>query len=231
MNNLDRKSELLNSLTNVRSRITEAASNASRSPEEVTLIVVTKTYPVSDVQILHEIGVRDFGENRSAEGLEKSALVTGRWHFQGQIQSNKIAAISSWAHTVHSLDDLSHVGKFDRAVGEIPGKRLNVFIQISLDGDASRAGVGGDELLALGQALASSQNLDLVGLMVVPPVEAEPEKAFSEVAELAQQFRKEFPMARSLSAGMSGDYEIAISHGATHIRVGSQILGTRATHA
>jgi pyridoxal phosphate enzyme (YggS family) len=231
MNNLDRKSELLNSLTNVRSRITEAASNASRSPEEVTLIVVTKTYPVSDVQILHEIGVRDFGENRSAEGLEKSALVTGHWHFQGQIQSNKIAAISSWAHTVHSLDDLSHVGKFDRAVGEIPGKRLNVFIQISLDGDASRAGVGGDELLALGQALASSQNLDLVGLMVVPPVEAEPEKAFSEVAELAQQFRKEFPMARSLSAGMSGDYEIAISHGATHIRVGSQILGTRATHA
>jgi hypothetical protein len=231
MNNLDRKSELLNSLTNVRSRITEAASNASRSPEEVTLIVVTKTYPVSDVQILHEIGVRDFGENRSAEGLEKSALVTGHWHFQGQIQSNKIAAISSWAHTVHSLDDLSHVGKFDRAVGEIPGKRLNVFIQISLDGDASRAGVGGDELLALGQALASSQNLDLVGLMVVPPVEAEPEKAFSEVAELAQQFRKEFPMARSLSAGMSGDYEIAISHGATHIRVGSQILGARATHA
>jgi pyridoxal phosphate enzyme (YggS family) len=231
MNNLDRKSELLNSLTNVRSRIAEAASNASRSPEEVTLIVVTKTYPVSDVQILHEIGVRDFGENRSAEGLEKSALVTGHWHFQGQIQSNKIAAISSWAHTVHSLDDLSHVGKFDRAVGEIPGKRLNVFIQISLDGDASRAGVGGDELLALGQALASSQNLDLVGLMVVPPVEAEPEKAFSEVAELAQQFRKEFPMARSLSAGMSGDYEIAISHGATHIRVGSQILGARATHA
>jgi pyridoxal phosphate enzyme (YggS family) len=231
MNNLDRKSELLNSLTNVRSRIAEAASKASRSPEEVTLIVVTKTYPVSDVQILHEIGVRDFGENRSAEGLEKSALVTGHWHFQGQIQSNKIAAISSWAHTVHSLDDLSHVGKFDRAVGEIPGKRLNVFIQISLDGDASRAGVGGDELLALGQALASSQNLDLVGLMVVPPVEAEPEKAFSEVAELAQQFRKEFPMARSLSAGMSGDYEIAISHGATHIRVGSQILGARATHA
>jgi pyridoxal phosphate enzyme (YggS family) len=231
MNNLDRKSELLNSLTNVRSRIAEAASKASRSPEEVTLIVVTKTYPVSDVQILHEIGVRDFGENRSAEGLEKSALVTGHWHFQGQIQSNKIAAISSWAHTVHSLDDLSHVGKFDRAVGEIPGKRLNVFIQISLDGDASRAGVGGDELLALGQALASSQHLDLVGLMVVPPVEAEPEKAFSEVAELAQQFRKEFPMARSLSAGMSGDYEIAISHGATHIRVGSQILGTRATHA
>jgi hypothetical protein len=231
MSSSDRKSELFDSLTNVRSRITDAATKATRSAEEVTLIVVTKTYPVSDVQILHELGVRDFGENRSAEGLEKSALVAGQWHFQGQIQSNKIAAISSWAHTVHSLDDLSHVGKFDRAVGEISGKRLDVFIQISLDGDTSRAGVGGDDLLALGQALTSSQHLDLVGLMVVPPVEVEPDRAFSEVAELAQQFRRDFPMARSLSAGMSGDYEIAISHGATHIRVGSQILGTRATHA
>ena len=231
MSNIDRTSELSDSLTNVRSRIANAATKASRSAEEVTLIVVTKTYPVSDVQILQELGVRDFGENRSAEGLEKSGLVPGHWHFQGQIQSNKIAAISSWAHTVHSLDDLSHVGKFDLAVGEIPGKRLNIFIQISLDGDTSRAGVGGDELLALGQALVSSRHLDLVGLMVVPPVEAEPEKAFSEVAELAQHFRQEFPMARWLSAGMSGDFEIAISHGATHIRVGSQILGTRATHA
>jgi pyridoxal phosphate enzyme (YggS family) len=157
--------------------------------------------------------------------------VSAHWHFQGQIQSNKIAAISSWAHTVHSLDDLSHVAKFDRAVGEIPGKRLNIFIQISLDGDTSRAGVRGDDLLALGQAISSTKNLDLIGLMVVPPVQAEPVKAFSEVAELAQHFRQEFPSAQSLSAGMSGDYEIAIAHGATHIRVGSQILGPRVTHA
>jgi uncharacterized pyridoxal phosphate-containing UPF0001 family protein len=129
------------------------------------------------------------------------------------------------------LDDLSHVAKFDRAVGEFPEKRLQVFIQISLDGDTSRAGVSGDELLVLGQAISSTKNLDLAGLMVVPPVQAEPEAAFSEVAEIAQRFRNEFPMARSLSAGMSGDYEVAIAHGATHIRVGSQILGPRATHA
>ena len=212
-------------------RIFDAASRASRKAEEITLVVVTKTYPVSDVEILHQLGVTHFGENRSAEGLEKSALVSAHWHFQGQIQSNKIAAIASWAHTVHSLDDLSHVAKLDRAVGEIPEKRLNVFIQISLDGDTSRAGVAGDDLLTLGQSISSTKNLDLVGLMVVPPVQAEPEKAFSEVAELAQRFRNEFPMARSLSAGMSGDYEIAIAHGATHIRVGSQILGLRANHA
>jgi pyridoxal phosphate enzyme (YggS family) len=180
---------------------------------------------------LHQLGVTDFGENRSAEGVEKSALVSAHWHFQGQIQSNKIAAISSWAQTVHSLDDLSHVAKFDRAVGEISGKRLNIFIQVSLDGDTSRAGVSGDELLALGHAVVATQHLDLAGLMVVPPVQAEPAKAFAEVAELSARFRQDFPMARSLSAGMSGDYEIAIAYGATHIRVGSQILGTRVTQA
>ena len=227
----DRKTELSLSLADVRTRILEATAKASRKLEEVTLIAVTKTYPTSDVEILHQLGIRDFGENRSAEGLEKSALVPAHWHFQGQIQSNKIAAISSWAQTVHSLDDLSHVAKFDRAVGEIPGKRLNVFVQISLDGDTSRAGVRGDDLLALGQAISSTQHLDLAGIMVVPPVQAEPEKAFSEVALLFQRFCLEFPSAQSLSAGMSGDYEIAIAHGATHIRVGSQILGPRATHA
>lgn len=231
MSKLDRKAELSRSLTDVRDRVSAAASKASRKQEDVTLVVVTKTYPVSDVEILHELGVTDFGENRSAEGLEKSSLIRAHWHFQGQIQSNKIAAISSWAQTVHSLDDLSHVAKFDRAVGEIPGKRLRVFIQLSLDGDASRAGVSGDELLALGQAVISSKHLDLAGLMVVPPVHAEPERAFTEVAAIAANFRREFPMAQSLSAGMSGDYEIAIAHGATHIRVGSQILGTRPPHA
>ena len=227
----DRMTELSLALADVRARVLEATAKASRKPEEVTLIAVTKTYPSSDVEILHQLGVTDFGENRSAEGLEKSSNVSAHWHFQGQIQSNKIAAISSWAQTVHSLDDLSHVAKFDRAVGEIPGKRLNVFVQISLDGDTSRAGVRGDDLLALGQAISSTRHLDLAGIMVVPPVHAEPEKAFSEVALLSQRFCLEFPSAQSLSAGMSGDYEIAIAHGATHIRVGSQILGPRATHA
>jgi hypothetical protein len=231
MSTLERTAEISDSLDDVRSRIDQAASHASRKAEDVTLIAVTKTYPVSDVLILQQLGITNFGENRSAEGVEKSALVPAHWHFQGQIQSNKINAISSWAETVHSLDDLSHVAKFDRAVGEISGKRLNTFIQISLDGDPSRAGVRGDALLAMAEAVTSSKNLDLIGLMVVPPVEAAPEKAFSDVADMAEVFRREFPMAVSLSAGMSGDFEIAIAYGATHIRVGSQILGPRATHA
>lgn len=231
MSELDRKAELAHSLADVQARVLKATTQASRKNGEITLIAVTKTYPVSDVVILKELGVTDFGENRSAEGLEKSALVPAQWHYQGQIQSNKIAAISSWAQTVHSLDDLTHVPKFERAVGEISGKRLDMFIQLSLDGDSSRAGVRGDQLMALGQALVSSQHLNLIGLMVVPPVDAEPERAFAEVAEIAQRFRRDFPMAQSLSAGMSADYEIAIAYGATHIRVGSQILGPRATHA
>lgn len=231
MSEPDRKAELAHSLADVHARVLKATTQASRKNGEITLIAVTKTYPVSDVVILKELGVTDFGENRSAEGLEKSALVPARWHYQGQIQSNKIAAISAWAQIVHSLDDLSHVPKFERAVGEISGKQLDMFIQLSLDGDSSRAGVRGDQLMALGQALVSSQHLNLIGLMVVPPVEAEPEKAFAEVAEIAQRFRRDFPMAQSLSAGMSADFEIAIAYGATHIRVGSQILGPRATHA
>ncbi len=231
MSSVDRRDEIAQSLNDVRARVEQATANAGRSPESVTLIAVTKTYPASDVEILFDCGVRDFGENRSAEGAEKSALVTGHWHLQGQIQSNKIAAISRWANTVHSLDQLSHVAKFDRAVGEESGKRCEIFIQLSLDGDPTRAGISGAELLTLGEAVMQAANLDLMGLMVVPPVEADPEAAFAEVAEQAERFRIEFPSATSLSAGMSGDYEIAIAYGATHIRIGSQILGPRTPHA
>jgi pyridoxal phosphate enzyme (YggS family) len=227
MSSIDRRGEIAQSLNDVRTRVRQATAKVGRSPESVTLIAVTKTYPASDVEILFDLGVRDFGENRSAEGAEKSALVTGHWHFQGQIQSNKIAAISRWANTVHSLDQLSHVAKFDRAVGEESGKRCEIFIQLSLDGDPTRAGVSGAELLTLGETVMQAANLDLMGLMVVPPVEAEPEAAFTEVAAHAERFRSEFSSATSLSAGMSGDYEIAIAYGATHIRVGSQILGPR----
>ena len=113
MSELDRKAELAHSLADVQARVLKATTQASRKNGEITLIAVTKTYPVSDVVILKELGVTNFGENRSAEGLEKSALVPAQWHYQGQIQSNKIAAISSWAQTVHSLDDLTHVPKFE----------------------------------------------------------------------------------------------------------------------
>jgi pyridoxal phosphate enzyme (YggS family) len=193
------------------------------APYSATLIVVTKTYPVSDVQILAELGVENFGENRNEEGLEKSALVPATWHFQGGIQGRKIKEIVSWANVIHSLDDASHLQKIDAAVI----KPIDIFIQLSLDQDPSRGGVAQSELSELAEKVEESSHLNLLGLMCVPPVSADPRAAFIEISQIHQSFMTTYPKARYLSAGMSGDYEIALECGATHIRVGSSILGSR----
>jgi len=205
-------------------RLGQVQSSISRS--DVTLIVVTKTYPVSDVQILHELGVRNFGENRSEEGSEKSAVVDATWHFQGGIQSRKLRDIASWADVIHSLDNAGHLSKLAAAAQ----KSVDVFLQFSLDGDPSRGGVLESELSALADQVSEATNLKLLGLMCVPPVAADPQKAFTEIFKTHQRFISRYPGATSLSAGMSGDYEIAMDCGATHIRVGSSILGSRAPH-
>jgi pyridoxal phosphate enzyme (YggS family) len=211
---MSRRDELATNLEAVKARI--------KNPD-VTLIVVTKTYPVSDVQILHELGVRDFGENRNEEGLEKSAAVEGRWHYQGEIQSRKLRDIAQWADVVHSLDNVSHISKLSTAAT----KPLDIFLQLSLDGDSSRGGVIESELPALADIALASANLHLAGLMCVPPVAADPRIAFTEIAAIHRRFISNYPGATALSAGMSGDFEIAIDCGATHIRVGSSILGSR----
>jgi len=213
---MNRRDELAANLAAVQARI--------KSPD-VTLIVVTKTYPVSDVQILADLGVKDFGENRNEEGVEKSAVVSGRWHYQGEIQSRKLRDIAQWADVVHSLDTASHISK----LATIASKPLDIFLQLSLDGDPSRGGVEEDQLPALAEIAVASPNLHLAGLMCVPPVAADPRTAFIEIAAIHARFIKQFPGATSLSAGMSGDFEIAIDCGATHIRVGSSILGSRTT--
>jgi PLP dependent protein len=211
---MNRREELANNLQAVKARI--------KNPE-VTLIVVTKTYPASDVQILHELGVRDFGENRNEEGLEKSAAVQGRWHYQGEIQSRKLRDIAQWADVVHSLDNSGHISKLSK----VAAKPIDIFLQLSLDGDPSRGGVVESELSALADTALATPSLRLVGLMCVPPVAAEAKSAFTEIAAIHRRFISNYPDATSLSAGMSGDFEIAIDCGATHIRVGSSILGSR----
>ena len=211
---MSRRDELATNLEAVKARI--------KNPD-VTLIVVTKTYPVSDVQILHELGVRDFGENRNEEGLEKSVAVDGRWHYQGEIQSRKLRDIATWADVVHSLDNASHISKLANAAS----KNLDIFLQLSLDGDPARGGAVESELPALADIALASANLHLAGLMCVPPVAADPRTAFTEIAAIHRRFISNYPEAKSLSAGMSGDFEIAIDCGATHIRVGSSILGSR----
>lgn len=211
---MNRHDELATNLETVKARI--------KNPD-VTLIVVTKTYPVSDVQILYDLGVRDFGENRNEEGLEKSAAVEGRWHYQGEIQSRKLRDIATWADVVHSLDNASHISKLANAAS----KTLDIFLQLSLDGDPARGGAVESELPALADIALASANLRLIGLMCVPPVAADPRTAFTEIAAIHRRFISKYPEAKSLSAGMSGDFEIAIDCGATHIRVGSSILGSR----
>lgn len=211
---MNRHDELATNLAAVQARITNP---------EITLIVVTKTYPVSDVQILHELGVRNFGENRNEEGLEKSSAIEATWHYQGEIQSRKLRDIVQWADVIHSLDTASHITKLET----VAEKEVDVFLQLSLDGDPSRGGVIESALPELADAVLASEHLHLKGLMSVPPVAADPRTAFTEIAAIHRRFAANYPGATSLSAGMSGDFEIAIDCGATHIRVGSSILGSR----
>jgi PLP dependent protein len=199
------------------------AEIASYAP---TLIVVTKTYPVSDVEILYRLGVRDFGENRSSEGLEKSATVEGTWHYQGEIQSKKIREILSWSQCIHSLDNPSHLEKISRSLQESQN-RIDLFLQLSLDGDPERGGMKEVELITLAEKVSEIPEINLLGIMSVPPVTYEAAAAFAEIGATHQRFISLFPASKSLSAGMSGDYMLALEHGATHIRVGSKILGAR----
>ena len=217
------------SLGLVKEQIAVAAIGAGRSVDEITLIAVTKTYPVSDVEILHNLGQRNFGENRSEEGAEKSAQVNGSWHYQGQVQSRKLRDIAEWATCIHSIDSPDHAVKLSRICGEI-GKEISIFLQLSLDGAPDRGGVIATEILALAEKVAELPNINLAGLMCVPPVAYEHQRAFSEIAQIHQKFISTFSQAKSLSAGMSSDFEVAISHGATHLRIGSQILGSRTNH-
>jgi pyridoxal phosphate enzyme (YggS family) len=211
---MTRREELAANLASVQERITRS---------DVTLIVVTKTYPVSDVQILKELGVENFGENRTEEGEVKAAAVPATWHFQGGIQSRKLKDIVQWADVIHSLDSTEHALK----LGQRAVRPMKVFLQLSLDGDPERGGVVESELAALAEVVVAAPNLALAGLMCVPPVSAIPAEAFSQIYSVHQRFLRDFPNSQSLSTGMSGDFEVAIDHGATHIRVGSSILGSR----
>jgi PLP dependent protein len=217
---MNRVDEISQNLEIVRAKIAAVAAHP------VTLIAVTKTFPVSDAQILQQLGVTDFGENRDAEGAEKSQLVSGNWHFQGQIQSNKLKSITSWASVIHSLDDPRHFEMIEK----VAPHPLSIFLQVSLDGAHHRGGAGVDQLYQLAEKVTESSTHSLAGLMSVPPVGVDPDQAYSQLAVIRNEFLKRFPKASSLSAGMSGDYEVAISHGATHVRVGSSILGSRSPH-
>lgn len=199
-------------------------------PAHATLIVVTKTFPASDALLLYELGERNFGENRDSEGAEKSAALPDDaiWHFQGAIQSKKIRSIVSWADYIHSLDSLEYATKIDAAARDL-GKVQRVFIQINLDLELreNRSGIAVDDLASFEAELRSLSNIAVVGVMGIAPLGEDPAPAFARLAELSSQLRKSLPGASAISAGMSGDFQIALGYGATHLRIGSSILGSR----
>ncbi len=210
---IDRKAQLAENLAAVKATI----------PNDVHLIVVTKTFPLSDAQLLHELGVSEFGENRDQEGKAKAPFVPGKWHFQGQLQSNKLKSIANWADVIQTIDSLRYVELLSKA----SEKNLEVFIQVSLDGEEHRGGALPDQLNQIADSILASSNLKLQGLMAVAPLGEQPDSAFERLAKIHQNFVTAYPNAPFLSSGMSSDYLSAIAHGATHIRVGSSILGSR----
>ena len=224
---MSRKDQILSNLELVKAKISAAAQAAGRSPSEITLIAVTKTFPVSDLEILYELGVRNFGENRDQEAAPKvSALPADiTWHFQGGIQSNKLKSISNWASVIHSVDKF----KYAQMISQFSvGKTKEIFIQVSLDTlPQSREGVDPADLMQLAEQIMSLPNLEVKGLMAVAPLDQPTEQAFVRLQQIQQKFIQLYPAASSLSSGMSGDYELAISLGATHVRIGSSILGNR----
>ena len=224
---MSRVDEISGNLEKVKEQIKLAAASANRLSEEITLVAVTKTFPVSDIEILYSLGIRDFGENRDQEASAKVGLLPKdvRWHFQGQIQSNKLKSITSWASFIHSVDQLKYAQMIsDYSAGNVKP----IFMQVSLDKPPqSRSGVNPSELLELAGAISELPGIRLQGLMAVAPVNSPAEQAFAELEDIRSDFLSTFPDAKSLSIGMSGDYQIAIKYGATHIRIGSSILGIR----
>lgn len=239
-----RESELAGALAAVRSRLAAAADAADRNVDEIELLPITKFFPATDVAILWRLGCRSIGESRAQEAsakIDELARLLGptaqqvHWHMVGQIQRNKARSLARWAHTVHSVSSSRVVTALDGAVGAAlaEGLRRNplrVYVEISLDGDVSRGGVDISAPGAVDETCAqveASEALELVGLMGIPPLDWDPDKAFARLQAEHRRVIGSHPNAVGLSAGMSDDFEIAVKHGSTCVRVGTALLGPR----
>lgn len=243
-----RRAELAARLEAVRAQVDAACRRSGRDPGTVTLVAVTKTYPASDVAHLAALGVTDVGENRDHEAAPKAAAVaqTGsvvRWHFVGQLQRNKCRSVVTYADVVQSVDSVRLVDALAAAAGRYREWPLDVFVQVSLDGDPARGGAVGMpvsgpasqgstdndvQLMRVVERVIQVDMLNFCGLMAIAPLGWEPARAFAILADVSAAVRAEYPTATALSAGMSNDFEQAIRYGATHIRVGNALLGNRA---
>jgi pyridoxal phosphate enzyme (YggS family) len=222
-----RSAEIAANLAAVRARIEAAAAAAGRDPAELTLVAVTKTFPVADAARLLALGVGDLGEARDQEARPKAAALPGaRWHFVGRLQRNKARSVPAYASLVHTLDRSELVGAL-AAGAERADRRLDVLVQVSLDGDPDRGGAAPADVHALADAAEATGRLRPVGVMAVAPLGADPDASFAALAGVADRLRADRPDATVVSAGMSGDLEAAVRHGATHLRIGTALLGGR----
>ena len=228
----ERADEIAAGLDAVRRRIADACRGAGRDPDEVTLVVVTKFFPASDLRVLADLGVRHVGENRHQEAEVKAAECADldlTWHYIGGLQSNKAAAVATYADVVESVDRAKLLSGLSKGAHQ-RSHDLDCLVQVSLDppdAGAGRAGVPVDKLPDLAADLASRGMLRLRGLMAVAPPDEDPVAAFTRLAGVRRDFLADHPDATWLSAGMSGDLEAAIGCGATHVRIGRAVLGER----
>ncbi|TXL62844.1 YggS family pyridoxal phosphate-dependent enzyme [Aeromicrobium terrae] len=224
---MTRRDELAANLAAVEERIASACADAGRQRDEITLIVVTKTYPHSDAELLRDLGVTDIGENRHPEA--ESKVTDGlRLHFVGGLQTNKAGAVTRYADVVQSVDRPKLARSLSRGA-EAAGREVECLVQVDFQegADAGRAGVAPDGILALADEIASLGALTLRGLMTVAPLGADPRPVFDRLMELSADLRRQHPGATVVSAGMSDDFEHAVAAGATHLRVGRSVLGER----
>jgi pyridoxal phosphate enzyme (YggS family) len=227
----ERSEQLARGLARTRERIARACVDAARDPAQVHLVVITKTFPASDVIALARLGVTDVGENRHQEAAPKFAEVVAAGitvvrHMVGQIQTNKAAALAEYADVIHAVDRPKLVRALDAGLVK-HHRTARALIQVSLDDAPGRGGADPAAVCDLADEVASTTALTLAGVMAVAPLGADPDVAFGRLAEIAAQVRSSHPHAWWVSAGMSGDLEAAVRHGATHLRVGTAILGTR----
>jgi pyridoxal phosphate enzyme (YggS family) len=227
----DRRTELEGQLAALRRRIDAGARSARRDPASITLVAVTKTFPATDIRHLVALGITDVGENRDQEAREKYEQCRDldvRWHLVGQLQRNKARSVAGYADVVHSVDRPALVQALSAAVSAA-GRTLVVLLQVSLDRepDAGRGGAAVEEIPGLAELVDSAPGLVLGGVMAVAPRGADPDEAFSRLSEVAVDLQAAHPSATIVSAGMSGDLEAALRHGATHLRVGTALLGGR----
>jgi pyridoxal phosphate enzyme (YggS family) len=222
-------------LAEVRERIGAAARSAGRAPETVRLVAVSKTFPLADIREAYVAGQRDFGENKVQEGLQKitlSAELAIRWHLLGHLQANKARKAATGFAMIQTVDSLDLLARIDRVAAE-SGKGPELLIQVDLAGEATKSGAAPADVPRLFEAAAACRAARVVGLMTLPPFPETPEDArpwFVQLRTLRDRWLSEgvpTAMLRELSMGMSADFEVAVQEGATIVRVGTAIFGSR----